>query len=251
MEKNQPDRVLRQGIWLTTPSRHFDFYYRPDSRSAATISAIVQKQEKYYSEVLRLFHVYDYGYKIRYFIFDSFDDYDDVTGAGDFSNTYEIGNYGSVYAIDNDTLSNVTGKHEITHYIVDNYFGFGAQGPWQWLVAEGLAVWAEDNWKGEDLYDYAAKKLAKNEMSSPYFIVTHPEAQKIQQNIYPCAGAFTKYMIETYGLAKYLNLYQKGLFIESFIQIFGTSFYEENSRFERFLQYHLARRPERITGSRP
>lgn len=235
MEMNRPERVLQQGKWQSYSTRHFDFHYRPDSKSSRMMDIIAARQENNYTEVLRLFHLNDYGYRIMYFIFENIQDYDEVTGAANFSSTYEIGNYGSVYAIDNDTLSNVNGKHEITHFIVDNYFGFGAPGPFKWLIGEGLAVWSENEWNRTDLYEYAAKKLISNEISSPYFIVSHPEAQKIQQNIYPMAGAFTKYMVETYGLPKYLNLYQRGFNIESFRLIFGRSFYDENLLFEQFL----------------
>ncbi|MDP4173008.1 MAG: hypothetical protein Q8933_03485 [Bacteroidota bacterium] len=236
MELNKPERVLSQGVWHSYITRHFNFYYRPGYRSSVYIDSIAAKQEENYSEVLKLFNLYDYGYKVKYFIFEDFKDYDNITGAGSFSNTYEIGNYGAVYAIDNDSLSNVTGKHEITHFLVDNFFGFGAPGPFKWLTGEGMAVWSDGGWYGEDLFDFAARKLRNDEISSPYFIVTHPEARRIQQNIYPMAGAFTKFMIRNYGLAKFLNLYQKGYTLDSFKAIFGKTFYEQNTIFENFLK---------------
>lgn len=235
VERNRPEKILQEGDWLSYHTKHFDFYYRPGSKSEGRIKLIANRQENNYLDILNQMHLHDHNFRAIYFIFSSFDEYDDITDAGQFGNGHEIGNYDAIYGVDGYSLSNIMGKHELTHFIVDKFFGAGARGPYKWIISEGLAVWTEDSWDGMDLYEFARLRIAEGDISTPFEIIRNDETGNILRNSYAMAGAFTKYMISTYGIAKYIRLYQQGKGLEVFDQIYGMSLSDMNNQFLTFL----------------
>ncbi|MGE5399349.1 MAG: hypothetical protein ACM3S2_03035 [Ignavibacteriales bacterium] len=235
VERNRPGKILQEGDWIPYHTKHFDFFYRPASRSSERIQIIASRQENNYLEILNRLHLLDHNFRAIFFIFSSFEEYDRITDAGQYGNGHEIGIYDAIYGVDDYSLSNVMGKHELTHFIVDKYFGLGIRGPFKWITSEGIAVWIEDHWDGMDLYDFARQRLSEGSISTPYSIITNDEPEKILKNSYPMAGAFAKYMIETYGVAKFVKLYQQAAVLESFEQIYGTSLIAVNNKFLEFL----------------
>ncbi|MGE5429736.1 MAG: hypothetical protein ACM3QX_01605 [Syntrophomonadaceae bacterium] len=235
VERNRPEKILQDGDWLSYHTKHFDFYYRPGSKSEGRINLIANRQENHYLEILNQMHLHDHNFRAVYFIFSSFEEYDNVTDAGQFGNGHEIGNYDAIYAVDGYSFSNIMGKHELTHFIVDKFFGPGARGPFKWIISEGLSVWIEDNWDGMDLNEFARLKVAEGDISTPYEIIRNDETENVLRNSYAMAGAFTKYMISTYGIAKYIRLYQQGKSLDIFDQVYGTSLSDMNNQFLSFL----------------
>lgn len=235
IERNRPEIILQDGDWLSYHTKHFDFYYRPGSKSEGRIALIANRQENNYLEILNQLHLHDHNFRAIHFIFSSFEEYDDITDAGQFGNGHEIGDFNAIYSVDGYSLSNIMGKHELTHFIVDKFFGPGARGPYKWIISEGLAVWSEDNWDGMDLYEFARLKLAEGDISTPFEIVRNEETGKVMKNSYAMAGAFAKYMINAYGIAKFIRLYQQGASSEVFDQVYGMSFSGANGTFLSFL----------------
>ncbi|MCU7494812.1 MAG: hypothetical protein HF314_11770 [Ignavibacteria bacterium] len=235
IERNRPEKILQDGAWRPYYTKHFDFYYRPGSKSDSTIKMIANRQENNYLEVLNRMYLNDHNFRAIFFIFSSFQEYDDITDAGQFGNGHEIGIFDAIYAVDGYSLSNIFGKHELTHFIVDKFFGLGARGPYKWIISEGLAVWMEDNWDGMDLFEFARLKLTEGNISTPYEIVRNDETGNVLKNSYPMAGAFAKYMISNYGIAKYIRLYQQGNSLDVFDQVYGMSLADMSNRFLGFL----------------
>ena len=235
VERNRPEKILQEGDWLSFHTKHFDFYYRPGSKSEGRISIIANKQENNYLDILNQMHLHDHTFRAIFFIFSSFEEYDDVTDAGQFGNGHEIGSFDAIYAVDGYSFSNIMAKHELTHFVVDKFFGVGARGPYKWIISEGLAVWSEDNWDGMDLFEFARLKIAEGDISTPYEIVINDETGNVLINSYAMAGAFAKYMIGTYGIAKYIRLYQQGNTLEVFDQIYGMTLSDMNNKFLTFL----------------
>lgn len=235
VERNRPEKILQDGQWLSYHTKHFDFYYRPGSKSEGRINLIANRQENNYLDILNQIHLHDHNFRAIYFIFSSFEEYDDVTDAGQFGNGHEIGSFDAIYSVDGYSLSNIMAKHELTHFIVDKFFGTGARGPYKWIISEGLSVWSEDNWDGMDLYEFARLKLAEGDISTPYEIVHNDESGNVLRNSYAMAGAFSKYIIAAYGIAKYIRLYQQAQSLEVFDQVYGMSLSDMNNRFLTFL----------------
>ena len=85
--------------------------------------------------------------------------------------------------------------HEIFHIIAMRHWGLGPV----WLN-EGMAVYADDQWRGARLHD-AARKLAEARQ-----LVALPQLQRKFRDVdekiaYPQAGSFAKYLYEKHGRA--------------------------------------------------
>ena len=123
MERNQPSYIFQQGKWLSRETSHFVFYYRAGSHTETIIDSICRQQENNYTEICESLHKRNPDYKITFFIFPSLKEKVAITHQAGY--THSIGDYNAVYYIDSDTLSNVLGKHEVTHLLMQKFYGLG------------------------------------------------------------------------------------------------------------------------------
>lgn len=214
-------------------SEHYVFHFQPGSLVEKEIATIAQEQEQCFLKICTVLQV-DYPEKIHYYF---------------TASPLEIGRVfweegtpcngvalcgreqAKIYAVYNETVKCV-GSHEDTHLI-----SFRINYPESDFVVEGLAMFMDGLWWG-----------VPNEAWAAYYKQKHPElavhslldnevfAQRGCEITYPIAGAFTKYLVDTFGKEKYLDLYsyREDDYEDVFFLIFKDSFVEiEDSFWEK------------------
>lgn len=88
--------------------------------------------------------------------------------------------------------------HEMVHVIAHNALQYGKTG----ILGEGIAVWLNGQMKNH--HTLARELLEKKELPSVADLVLKFRDAK---NNYPAAGSFTGFLIETYGLAVFKQIY--------------------------------------------
>jgi len=233
--RNTPDFTLKQGEWNSRSTEHFEFYFRPGSRSEEQIDNIMNGQERNYTEILQLLNAGDPKLKIKTFIFQTLEDKVRVTGSSAYAYAHVIYPHRTVYCVDSDTIKNAIGKHEVTHLIVMEVWGPWAQGPFNWIVNEGIAVWSDGHWNGTELFEYMNIYLARGNIITPYDLAMHTSADQGYHR-YPVSGAFVKYLVQQYGLEKLEQLYREGNSQEDFLGIYGLEFSAASREFMEYIE---------------
>jgi len=237
MERNDPKTILQSNEWTVYNAIHFNLYYRPDSRASKRIDSVVTIQEKGFIEIHKKLHQPIISDKINFFIFNSLEDKINITNHR--SDAHAISSYNSVYYVDNPELSNVFGLHEVSHIIVHKTIGLGAAGPFKLFTNEGLAVWTEDKWGKLPLYDYYKKKFNENDICEPIEFIDKYDKTDSLKNVYGAWGAFTKYLIDNYGIDKFIILHKTGNDKNGFKNIYGISVEEANEQFLVFIKNRI------------
>lgn len=185
---------------LTFESNHYIFYYHKDSVAEKEIECISALQESYYAYVCSALNV-SLDFKIKYFLCNSpeevgafYGDNDPCSGFAKAPN--------EIYAVYNEKLKCI-GFHEDAHMI-----SYSVNRPPHSAVREGLAMFFDRKWWGISNHDWTWYYLN----SGKYIPVDHMiEDEDFFAHdctvTYPIMGAFTEYLILSYGREKYMNFY--------------------------------------------
>jgi hypothetical protein len=203
--------------WLTLETKHLTLRYPKDSPRAATMKQYGEKLDRAFESVLEQLGV-DYTDRITMYIYRDAFQGKKLTGRElDFANPEGR----SVHQGPNSTLS-----HELTHCIALQ-IGTAQTG----LLGEGIAVWLNgDTPSGH--HDRAAKLLASGELPSMKDLL---EKFRDQANGYPAAGSFCGYLIETYGIEKFRELYPSSDPNAQAASVLGKSFDAIDADWRAFL----------------
>ena len=211
-------------------SEHYVFHFQPGSLAGNEIAWIAQNQEQCFSKISTVLQI-DYREKIHYYFTESPLEigrvfWEEGTPCNGVALCGRM--QAKIYAVYNETVKCI-GSHEDTHLI-----SFRINYPESDFVVEGLAMFMDGCWWG-----------VPNDMWAAYYKQKRPEIAvlKLLDNdifakegcvvTYPIAGAFTRFLIDTYGLEKYLNLYKykEDAYVEIFASIFKSSFREIEEAF--------------------
>ena len=225
MEHTQEEKeaLFEQDKTETYVSEHYVFHFQPGSLAEKDIATIAHEQERCFSKICAVLQV-DYLEKIHYYFTTS-----PLTIGRIF---WEEGTpcngvalcgreQAKIYAVYDETIKCV-GSHEDTHLI-----SFQINYPESDFVVEGLAMFMDGLWWGVPNEAWTAYYKQKYpEMAVRSLLDNEAFAQLGCQITYPLAGAFTKYLMDTFGKDKYLTFYQytEDNYEEIFISIFKTAF---------------------------
>ena len=230
MERNKPNTILSGGDWKKYSSEHYNYYYRPDSRTVVWIDSIARKQESNLRELNSFFSVNDNQIKIHFFIFPSL--WAKIAITSEKAYAHCIPEYDAVYYIDGDTISNVLGKHEVTHLVIRKYLGEPVKGFYKTFMDEGLAMYSGDSLAGFRLYNYYTERLKANDILSPYEYLSNSGLFVTNWKKYnQTAGAFSKYLLDNYGFDKYIRLLLEGNDEDDFEKIYRISIKDLSDKF--------------------
>ena len=108
-----------------------------------------------------------------------------------------------IYAVYNEKVKCI-GFHEDAHIIS---YSFGR--PTSKFVREGLAMYFDRYWWGIDNYSWTRWYLEKGDILSLEKLLDNDEFDEFADTtVYPIAGAFTSYLIQRYGMNKYVDFYR-------------------------------------------
>lgn len=221
--QNEKEALFEQNKTKSYSSPHYVFHFGEGSLAEKDILLIVQEQEKCFSEICAVLQV-NYPNKIHYYFTESPSEIGSaIWEDGICCNGVALcgEKESKIYAVYNETVKCI-GAHEDTHMIA-----FAINFPASDFVVEGLAMYMDRLWWG-----------IPNEVWTSYYKNMYPEltvramldndafAEQGCEITYPIAGAFTKYLVDTYGRGKYVDLYKySGCNYEDFfVSCFKESF---------------------------
>ncbi|MBU7044038.1 MAG: hypothetical protein HXS47_10645 [Theionarchaea archaeon] len=195
--------------WESYESEHFIFYYLPQHLTTHEISRIACNQEALFIQITDILHI-EFHDKITYYLYGTREDYGSIPGA------YAIGTQIKFLCIFCEDMckNGLNDAHEMTHALSTKI------GQQHGLLSEGLAVYIEDyRIRGENLHPII-KILHHQGRLTPLSDLIQDFWCDISYN-YDIAGSFTTFLIETYGMDRFKELYAKELAWGSFIAIYG------------------------------
>ena len=202
-------------------SDHYIFHYRAGSVAEKDIKFIAETQEKCFSKICSSLKV-DYTEKIDYFLTGSPLEIGRVIWEEEAPcNGCALCGRNKVYATYNNNIKCI-GSHEDTHLI-----SFLMNFPESDFVVEGLAMYMDGLWWGVPNETWAAYYQTKQANLSVQDLFDNAVFADYGCTVtYPIAGAYTKFLIDTFGMERYIELYKyAGEEYETIMQsIFHTSF---------------------------
>ncbi len=212
----------------TYATEHYVFHYQKGSLAEKEIQVISETQEAAFSKICRTLNVI-YPEAINYYLTDSPKAIGRVIWEQDLPcNGVALCGRNKIYAVYTENIKCI-GSHEDTHLI-----SFLINYPESDFVVEGLAMSFDGLWWG-----------VPNETWVSYYKTKHPDlsVKALFDNnafaetgcviAYPIAGAFTKFLIDTFGIERYLDFYKYDgcEYDEAVLTIFGDSLLELETSF--------------------
>ncbi|MCR5755202.1 MAG: hypothetical protein K6G30_10395 [Acetatifactor sp.] len=210
----------------TYATEHYLFHYLDKSTASKDIVSIAEKQERCFEEICRYLSV-NYPNRISYWLYESaevigtaffgggatngltiyYEEGEEIgktiTLSGKAEDSFAIEPY-SIHAVYNEEVKCI-GFHEDTHMISAQW-----NCPPSVFLNEGLAMFMDKVWWGIDNKEWC-RKFKKEGTMIPTDKVLCLECNQFveipSEKSYPVAGAWTRYVLETYGLEKYKEFF--------------------------------------------
>jgi hypothetical protein len=185
--------------WKIFETRHYIFHYFP-ILAEEEIEKIARGQETIYCHILSYLGLKNHR-MINYFLYPT----NQIKGSmmGDDGNGNTNREKFEIHAVYNEEVKCV-GAHEDTH-LLSLPLGLSVK-----LFREGLAEFMSETWHGKTHDIWANKFLNEKKIPKLSKIIDDAEWDKVSDLIsYPCAGSFIKYLIESLGKEKFINIYKR------------------------------------------
>jgi hypothetical protein len=211
-----PSKFLkRHGFsWRTEETAHFLIHYEANSFAEKELGALTRAHEHAVPRILELLGESAPPEKIHIFAVEDRARMKALTGRETIGQA--IGDQNSICCVFSKSTQAV-GAHEVMHIISSKKWG-GRKSGLVWL-GEGLAVYADDNWRGYNLHALCrylrdSGKLVPlghlmGKMTSYPYMISYPEC-----------GSFVKFLYERYGREKLKELW-KAPRVDNMHLIFG------------------------------
>lgn len=212
----------------TYTTEHYVFHYQKGSLAEEEIQTISEIQEKSFSKICHTLHV-AYPERINYYLTDSPKAIGHVIWNEELPcNGVALCGKNKIYAVYTENIKCI-GSHEDTHLI-----SFLLNYPESDFVVEGLAMSIDGLWWGlpnETWVSYYKSKQPDLSVKNLFDNGTFAKAGDVVT--YPVAGAFSKFLIDTFGIANYLDFYKYDgcEYDEAIRSIFGISMLEVEALF--------------------
>ena len=111
--------------------------------------------------------------------------------------------YDLIYAAYNESV-HCLGPHEDAHI-----FSYQIAIPDSFFLREGFAMYFDEQYQGKPNIEISKEWFQRNTSFSITSLLDNKLFWKLPENIsYPLAGSFASWIIETYGMATYLEIYR-------------------------------------------
>ena len=209
-------------------TRHYIFNYNKNSKAGKDVIAIAKYQEsclKYICSVLRIYP----DFKIEYYLCNTPEEVGHVYGDDEPCNGFtDLPN--KIYAVYNDEVQCI-GFHEDAHVI-----SYLINRPNSCAIREGLAMYFDRKWWGIQNLDWTVyfiktnKYIQINQLLNDDIFFNHDCSIT-----YPIMGAFTDWLISTYGIEKYLEFYKQEDIINALKEIYNKTPLDMNQSFADYV----------------
>ncbi len=205
-------------------SDHYIFNYNKGTQAERDILTIAKGQEDCFRYICKVLDAQP-DFKIEYFLCDTPEKVGHIYGDDDPCNAFAAPP-NKIYAVYNEQVKCI-GFHEDVHLI--SYLINRPDPP---AIREGLAMYFDRKWWGIHNLDWCGFFLKTERYISVAALLTRKVFFETDCTIcYPIMGAFTDYLIATYGHAAYLEMYKQQDIPQAMKAVFGKSPEELNAEF--------------------
>lgn len=215
-------------MWKKIESERYIFNFLDGSIAEKEIEKIIITQEgcfRYIKDTLQT----DFKGKIEYYLCETAEEVGELYGDNEPCNGFaRLPN--KIYAVYNDNLKCI-GFHEDAHII-----SYGINIPASAGIREGLAMFFDRKWHGISNLDWTQFYINENKYESINEMLEDEVFYNIDCNIsYPIMGAFTEYLVLSYGIEKYREFYSSEKIKEGFLKAFGLGIEVLEKEFKEYM----------------
>lgn len=209
-------------------SEHYLFHYGANTKAEQDIREIAAYQENCFRYICSVLGTKP-AFRIEYFLCDSPEEVGRIYGDNDPCNGFAAPP-DKIYAVYNEKVQCI-GFHEDAHII--SYLINRPDPP---AIREGLAMYFDRKWWGITNLDWTGYYI-KTGRYVPVNQLLSREAffQQHDHIVYPIMGAFTQWLISTYGIESYLRMYQQQDMTQAMTEIYGQTPNELNCAFADYV----------------
>lgn len=210
-------------------SEHYIFNYGENTVAEQDIIEIANLQEACFRYICSVLGVIP-DFKIEYFLCDSPEEVGRIYGDDDPCNGFAV-MPNTIYAVYNEEVQCV-GFHEDAHLI-----SFTINRPRCPAITEGLAMYFDRKWWGIQNLDWtgyylkAGRYLPVDKLLDREFFFTYDCSIT-----YPIVGAFTDWLIATYGIESYMRMFKQQDMPSAMVDVYGKTAAEINQDFTDYVR---------------
>ncbi len=210
-------------------SDHYIFNYNVGTQAERDIQSIAAEQEACFCYICKVLGVQP-DFKIEYFLCNTPEEVGQIYGDDDPCNGFAAPP-DKIYAVYNEQVKCI-GFHEDAHLI-----SFTINRPPCPAITEGLAMYFDRKWWGIQNLDWCGFFLETRRYISAAALLTREVFFDTDCAIcYPIMGAFTDYLIATYGNTAYLEMYKQQDTVQAMQEVFGKAPEELNIEFTDYVR---------------
>ena len=210
-------------------SENYIFHYGVNTKAEQDIAEIADYQESCFRYICSVLGVKP-DFKIVYFLCDSPEEVGRIYGDDDPCNGFAAPP-DKIYAVYNEQVQCV-GFHEDAHII-----SFTVNRPPCPAITEGLAMYFDRKWWGIQNMDWTGYYLKTGRYIGIHKLLNREVFFSEDCSItYPIMGAFTDWLIATYGIERYMQMYKRNDIPAAMVALFKKTPEELNREFVSYVQ---------------
>lgn len=210
-------------------SEHYLFHYGENTKADQDIVEIANLQEACFRYICSVLGETP-AFKIEYFLCDSPEEVGRIYGDNDPCNGFAAPP-NKIYAVYNEQVQCI-GFHEDAHII-----SYTVNRPDSPAIREGLAMYFDRKWWGIHNLDWTGYYI-KTERYIPVAKLLDKEFFFEQDCTitYPIMGAFTDWLIATYGIESYMRMFKQQDMSSAMVKVYGKTAAEMNQDFTDYVR---------------
>ena len=214
---------------IKVSSKNYDFYFNIGSLAEKDIDNIIKIQEKCYTDICNVLNIKP-KLRIKYYLLETPElvgkAYGDNEPCNGFASPPD-----TIYAVYNKDVKCI-GYHEDAHII-----SYTINRPDSPFIREGLAMFFDKVWWNRKNEDWVIEYLKNNKYISIVKLLDKDTFFSYPDHVtYPIAGSFIKFLIEKFGINKFLELYKKNSnYIKHIEDIYGIKIYDIESEYKQLV----------------
>ena len=218
------DNVTKESTtMLQKESKHYIFNYHKNSLADKDLDFIIDLQERCFEHITRVLKTTP-PTKINYYLCESAEEVGQLVGCEPNNGMACFPN--TIYAVYNETAQCI-GFHEDAHIIA-----YHINNPENSAIHEGLAMYFDRQWWGINNWDWTLYYIQQEKYVGIDQLLQEDVFDNIDCSIsYPILGTFVDWLISTYGIDKFLELYKQKEISSTTQQIYGLTAKELDEKF--------------------
>lgn len=213
----------------TYETEHYLFHYNEGTKAEADILQIAAGQEACFRYICKVLETAP-GFKIKYFLCDSPVEVGQIYGDEEPCNGFAV-MPDRIYAVYNEQVQCV-GFHEDAHLI-----SYTINRPNCPAIREGLAMYFDRKWWGISNLEWTGYYLRnKGRFSIESWLDRENFFEEDCSVTYPIMGAFTDYLIATYGIKAYMDFYSRRNMVLAMEEVYGKKPAELDREFAEYVK---------------